>query len=284
MGSIWLCAPHVYHGVGILNVAPFQLMKKSYLAILCFFLCLPLVDAAHYYNKDLVNTDFVTMNHFVLEKVKADRAMRDNVLDPEQEDHWKIYYHFTVDVTNFELHWEALDGTNDHDTREYTDKRDDRDANDVHDLSHDNFPTYVDNMKIDVKYVYNGEAYSFTFYIYTIGDADEGSGDLGINTSSIPEEYQDKDGNGWDPSDVPGSNTLEQIYKFVKLPYDFAMWLVDINNIISLGVAFGIIYATFLVSNAIPNHPFKFIFMLIMFFISGTMIVGSLQKLLDSIL
>jgi len=209
---------------------------KKIIFLLSLFLFFPITHAASYFNEDYNEDDYHYENHFIVRKVKADRAM--GTFD--DEDWWKIHYSFDVDVTNFEMRWEALDGTNDRDSRTYVDKRDDRNADDHYNIEHKNFPTYVDNMKITVKYTYNNVIYEDTFFIYSLGKSDQGSVDLAINTTGIAEDYQDTDGSGA-LGNAP-KNPVDTVLSMVKAPYNFMKWAFGTNTQIMFVFSFVLIY------------------------------------------
>jgi hypothetical protein len=178
-------------------------MNKSFILLLCL-LVFPSVNAAHYYNPDDNKVLYVQMEHFELRKVKADRAMDDGFWDSDDEDHWKFWYRFTVNVQNVVIRAEAIDGENDHDTRIETWKIGDRSANSIYTKTGGDFPTYVDNMYVKVSYEYLGTPYEIYFVVYTDGDPNVGSGVLGVNYAPgvttanelIPENFQVTDSQG----------------------------------------------------------------------------------------
>lgn len=227
----------------------FTFMKKALaVTIFLFVFCFPNVFAASRYNEPGEDASkYVQMGHFYLREVRADRSMG----TWENEDRWKIWYHFSVDVTNVEIKWHAIDGTNDHDRRDYTDKRKEREANKEYDIRHGNFPTYVDNMRIDVYYDYGGERHHYQCVIYTVGGADKGSQPLEVRVvdlaagetadSTIPDESKDKDGDGALSS---VKSPMDDILSMVKAPYNFLKWMADANTFFMLLFGFGMVYVS----------------------------------------
>lgn len=243
-------------------------MKKQFAALFLFCFSLQFVDCAHYFNADKRSSGYHEQGHFTLAHVQADRSMGDT----ENEDRFYFFYFFTVPVDRVNIDFIALDGTNDHDRREYSFSFSSLSKYQTVNSYCGNFPTYVDNLYVNVEYYYNGTKYSEDFYIYSLGKPDQGSGIFEVTTSSIPDEYVDSDGNGvWDSeSGLGGVGT--SLIKFVKAPYNFLKWLFTGNTQIMLVFSFIIMFLSVFVGLRLPAD-FAMV-MLIPFFIGFAMFLG----------
>jgi hypothetical protein len=227
---------------------------KKLIPILILLLSCVYVESASYFNEHQTPSNFVQVDHFVLREVRAHRAINDNYDFGvnEEEDHWKIYFHFTASVSDVKISLKAIDGTNDHDTREYSYSKSSLIGNTVYSIEHQDFPTYVDNMEVTISYTHSNEEYSNTIYIYTEGEPDQGSEPLAVTTTEIPEAYRDSDGNGvWDSEDGIGGK-LNVILQAVKTPFNFLMWLTSASTQVGLLFAFIIMFLSFWAMMRVP--------------------------------
>ena len=223
-------------------------------------ICVPSVHAAHHYNDNDLVANEVTMRHYVLEEVQADRAgLYGPAGDTEREDKWQIWAHFTVDVTNIIMYWESLDGVSEVDSDVYTDKWDDKSANVEFSKTHDNFPTYVDNMMITITYSYGDDTYTIVYAIYSTTAVDlggaQGDGSLAINYTAgvtnasqlIPDDYKDTDGSGfWSNVGNTFTDPMDSVIDMIRAPYKLLRWATLASTILAFFVSGIIIYASLL--------------------------------------
>jgi len=252
-------------------------MKKSYLFLICLFVSLQFVDAAHYFNKERRVSGYHTQSHFSLVYIKADRSM--GTID--NEDRFEIHYMFTSNVNNVEIVYEAMDGTNDLDTRKYTKRYSSIASNKLQTVTLGNLPTYVDNFIIKVVY-YVGETYhEETIYVYSLGEPDKGSGTFAASEDGVPQQYIDSDGNGaWDSNSGIGK-IGSPLLKMVAAPYNLIKWLTDKNTIISLMISGVIVWISVMLFIRLPSG-IAYI-MILPLLIGLNMFLGTVFEALDVI-
>jgi hypothetical protein len=243
---------------------------KCLVFVVTLLVASPLISSAHYFNQHESSANFYSVEHFQLISVKADREMGTG----DNEDRFWFKFRFTKTVQSVEISFEAMDGTNDHDTRSEQWEADSVLAYDQKEKYCGDFPTHVDNVYIKVVYWINNEKYTHEIYVYSYGLPDQGSGEFEVDTS-IPEKYQDSDGSG-----VWGTDKgLGQIWKYVKAPYTIIKWMFSMDTRLAFMIGGLIIFAS---GWAMLKTPLEISVVLMIPMLLGVFIIGgAIQDLIN---